>query len=115
MASDQLLDISFGAPEPRRSWWSRLVVVLGTLVLVAGVAVIARSGDDDDPEPDAAEDDAPTETGEVVVEIQSAGWADSLDPLRMPMIASPNDGLIDGQEISLTAAGFQPGVIVAAV
>ena len=115
MASDQLLDISFGAPEPKRSWWSRLVVVVGTLVLVAGVVVIARSGDDAGPEADAADDDAPTETGEVVVEIQSAGRADGLDSLRMPMIATPNDGLVDGQEISLSAAGFQPGVTVAAV
>ncbi|MEM9466521.1 MAG: neocarzinostatin apoprotein domain-containing protein [Actinomycetota bacterium] len=116
MATDQVLEIDFDAPEPGRRWATRLAVVVGSVALFAAAFAIARAGDPDEPSPDAFEDDTDDVTaGEVVVEIQSAGRADGLDSLRMPMVASPNDGLIDEQEVALSASGFQAGVGVAAV
>ena len=111
MAGDQVLDVEFDAREPRPSWGPRLAVVIGSLALFAAAFVLLRPGD----EPSADDDGGDTEAGEVVVEIQSAGRADGLDSLRMPMVATPDDGLVDGQEILLSASGFQPGVTVAAV
>ena len=113
MVTDHIVDIEFGAPERRSPWRIRVAVILGAVALLALAVVVARPTDDADGDPQA--DDGDTVVGEVVVEIESAGRADGVDSLRMPMIATPNDGLVDGQEILLSASGFGPGATVATV
>lgn len=113
MATDELLDVDLDGPEQRRTWPARAVVALSAVALVVGGLAVLGGGDSDgDPE---AIDGDDTVVGDVVVEIRSAGRADGLDSLRMPMLAAPDDGLVDQQVIDLAAKGFAPNVSVAIV
>ena len=129
--SNELLDVRIDGGEPNRtrSAVTRIVIFV-VLIVVAGVAItLLRDAAPDPPPEDAAADDVVEEIDDiteddrpdvevdetVTVFIESAGRADGVDSLRLPMLATPDDGLVDGQEIRLQATGFTPQASVAIV
>ncbi|MEM9200196.1 MAG: neocarzinostatin apoprotein domain-containing protein [Actinomycetota bacterium] len=120
MPNHDVLDVDLDGPSKRSNWRARVTVIIGLLALIGAAAAVLQMTDTNGTnDPDAIDqtpdDEEDTVLGEVVVEIQSAGRADGLDSLRMPMVASPNDGLVDGQQVALSAAGFQPNTTIATV
>jgi hypothetical protein len=100
------------SPDWRRGLLAR-VSVLGAvgLIVASGVVAIAlatRGGDTDDGSTD--------DSSEVVfVELEPAGPYDGLESVGLPVIASPDVGLVDGQLVEATGSGFEPGTQVGMV
>jgi hypothetical protein len=93
-------------PQPRR----RLLAVAAALALVAGVA--ATIGDDDGATRVEIDDDSEADSAPPDLEpgtLTPLGPRDGKDSIRLPLTAKPSDGLVDGQEVTVSAQGFQPG------
>ncbi|MEM8707255.1 MAG: neocarzinostatin apoprotein domain-containing protein [Actinomycetota bacterium] len=114
MSVNEILDVDLDTPRRESPWGGRLLVFLGLVAFVAVGVALVRGGADEPPDDDAAETDE--DDGRIVtIEVESAGRADGVDSLRMPMRAVPDDGLIDGQVVELYAEGFAPATSVAMV
>lgn len=114
MHTDEVFDVEFDAPPPHRRRRAGLVILASMVGVIAVVVGLVASADDADGPDVTADADRETD-GVVTVRIESAGRVDGLDSLRMPMVASPDDGLVDGQTVTVSAAGFTPNITVAAV
>lgn len=93
--------------------------MLGLLgVLLAGLG-LAFAVNRDNPRPNDNPDDAaePTPDGEgdaeiVAVPLELAGAYDGLDSLGLPVAATPDSGLVDGQVVVVRGSGFDANVQV---
>lgn len=105
-----------GGRRPRAGWLAAAVVLL--VVGLAAVAVAgARTGD----EPDVATDTtgAPTTDGPVdrpdVSGPAVGGPADGTASAQLPVTATPDTDLVEGQEVRVEGDGFTPGAPVGVV
>jgi hypothetical protein len=87
--------------------------VLGAVGLIIASSVVAialatRGADPDDGNPDDASE-------VVFVDLEPAGPYDGLESVGLPVTASPDVGLVDGQRVEVSGSGFEPGVQVGMV
>ncbi|QGG93814.1 neocarzinostatin apoprotein domain-containing protein [Actinomarinicola tropica] len=80
--------------------------IFAALVLLIGVVVAAQDPGADDP---GTDDDL---TEDLAFELDGAtavgGPRDGLDSLRLPVQATPAQGLVDGQTVTVSGSGFPP-------
>ena len=116
MADLEVTDVPFdGSANWRRGMRARLGVLgaIGLVVAAGAVALVLASGGDGGEE---ADDDTPDDTAEVVfTELDPAGPYDGLESVGLPVAASPDVGLVDGQLVEVTGSGFDPGAQVGMV
>ncbi len=93
----------------------RLLLAGLLLALIGGLGAAVVIGADRSPDADAdadADDAGDGGAGTVPVAIELAGSYDGLDSLGLPVAATPDIGLVDGQTITLRGSGFDPEVTV---
>jgi len=104
---------------PRGAAMRQRVAMLGVLgVLLAGLG-IAFAVNRDNPRQAATPDESGDPTPDVEadgdaeiisVPLELAGAYDGLDSLGLPVAASPDSGLVDGQVVVIRGSGFDPNV-----
>ncbi len=121
------MDIELESARTDHGWTQRLIVLSGVGALFAAVALAVwlssgneATGVDEDatPEPDREElrdADQPDDDGPVVIEIEYGGRFTGVDSLRLPLLISPDDGLVDGQIVTVTAEDLSPHATVGVV
>lgn len=94
---------------------SKVLAIAAALALLAATAGVVGSADDDaDVE---VEVDGDSEASPVLPTgtLTPLGPRDGKDSIRLPLTAEPNTGLVDGQEVTVSGSGFQPGESVGLV
>ncbi len=111
---DETYEVSLESEDRASGLRSRLGVWLGIAVLIAfGVATVVLVGRDAEADaPEAADDDSAD--GQAVA-IEVAGPYDGLESIGLPVVVDPSVGLVDGQNVSVSASGFPRGTSVAIV
>jgi neocarzinostatin family protein len=100
--------IPVGRPDRTPGVLRQRLLLLGLLlVLIGGLGIAVVISADNPPDPDA-DPDADVEP----VAIELAGAYDGLDSLGLPVAATPDIGLVDGQMITLRGSGFDPEVTI---
>lgn len=116
MAVDLDVETAVGFLPTRRAAGrrrGRVLAIAAALALVAATAGVLSSADDDPSvqvEVDGdARPDLPPGT------LTPLGPRDGKDSIRLPLTAEPHTGLVDGQEVTASGSGFQPGESVGLV
>ena len=92
---------------------------LTAVALLGGIAIVSNAGDPDDPRPpdDVAIDDLDQDrdrdrddstSDAEIIEAMPLGPTDGKESWRLPVAASPQDGLTEGDTITIYGRGFQP-------
>ena len=126
MALDEI-EITFDQQPPDGDHRARtprvLVLALVAVAALIGAVLVSTAGDDEgdvdvavdeDGSPDD-ERDAPPDLEGMPAPIALGGPTDGKDSVGLPVKVEPSTGLVDGQTVSVTAAGFPPGQSVGVV
>lgn len=98
--------------RPRRR--GRILAAAAAVLLLVGAVAVLDQDEENQVEVDGdadAEELADLETSELTF----LGPRDGKDSIRLPVVAEPQSGLVDGQEVTVTGSGFQPGEAVGLV
>jgi hypothetical protein len=97
-----------GRPDRAPGVLRQRLLLLGLLlVLIGGLGIAVVISADNPPDADADADADPDADVDPVA-IDLAGAYDGLDSLGLPVAATPDIGLVDGQMITLRGSGFDP-------
>jgi Neocarzinostatin family len=106
--SELITPVPDGRPDRDPGVRRQRLLLLGLLLVLIGglgVAVVIGADNSPDVDPDA---DATGDRDVDPVAIELAGAYDGLDSLGLPVAATPDIGLVDGQTITLRGSGFDP-------
>lgn len=111
-AHDALGPVLVPSTTPQRQRRGRVLIVAAVVSLIAGFVATQDPGGRDDGRLDLDESELPDMEAGLLTPL---GPRDGKDSIQLPLTAEPSTGLRDGDVVTVTAEGFEPGESVGIV